>query len=157
VQIKKGRKNSLVSYALCACPHEITRELLNGFSWNLIISFTNICRHIPILVKIGQQRVLHMETYMRLFSWKWGWGIPPEKFHVGNLQPGKMFYLCHLPCLFWPAVLQTWKGYSKWVLLKRRSLPLRLPHCLWRSLILDTDNLYCWQVNHTTKIVQQVK
>lgn len=36
------------------CKNETTPEPLNGFSWHLIPrSSTKICRHIPILVKIG--------------------------------------------------------------------------------------------------------
>jgi hypothetical protein len=39
-----------------ACLHVTNHELLMKFSWKLILdSFTEICEHISILVKTGQQ------------------------------------------------------------------------------------------------------
>jgi hypothetical protein len=49
-------KNALpcLSVHPSTCPQCKTQEWLNGFSWNLIlVSFTKICQHIPILVKRG--------------------------------------------------------------------------------------------------------
>jgi hypothetical protein len=37
-----------------ARPHIATRETLNGFLWNFMLKrYSKLCRHIPILVKIG--------------------------------------------------------------------------------------------------------
>jgi hypothetical protein len=67
------------------CPSEITREQLNGFSLNLILrSFTNICRHIPILVKIRQYRVVYMKTHIRF-------GEPLERDWLNIYQSEECF------------------------------------------------------------------
>jgi hypothetical protein len=43
-------------------------------------SFTKICRHIPVLVKIEHNRALCMKTYMSLLAEVSGRGIPPGEF-----------------------------------------------------------------------------
>jgi hypothetical protein len=55
---------------------------MNRFSWNSIFeSFTNICRHVPIFVKILQQyRAIYTKTCIRS-------ALPCDS--VGNTQTGK--------------------------------------------------------------------
>jgi hypothetical protein len=58
VRNKKLKNVLLASPCLCVsvCPHVRAREPLNRFSLNFIFgSFTKICRHIIMLVEIGQQ------------------------------------------------------------------------------------------------------
>jgi hypothetical protein len=57
-------------FAMSVRPRVTTQQLRNEFSWNLVLrSFINVCRHIPVLVKIGRPyRALHMRTYMQLES-----------------------------------------------------------------------------------------
>jgi hypothetical protein len=84
------------------CPNVTTREW-HGLLWNLIlVSFTNICLNLTILVKIvHHKRALYIEMYKRLCSWKWLGGESPgylgHRGYQGNLQSaaqlcGNMFH-----------------------------------------------------------------
>jgi hypothetical protein len=63
----------LASPCLSARPYTAIRERLNGFYLKLILaSFIKICRHIPLLSKIGQQQqALYRKTYMRCCDQEW--------------------------------------------------------------------------------------
>lgn len=54
---------------LFICQNVPTKELLFGFSLNLVLgSFTTICQHILILVKISNNNTLYLKTYLCFFS-----------------------------------------------------------------------------------------
>ena len=51
--VHKEKFQKFVSFALPLCPHITTREPLNRLWWDMIlVVFANICRHIPLLVKL---------------------------------------------------------------------------------------------------------
>jgi hypothetical protein len=56
LRVAKMRLGLLASSCQTVRPQVTSREPLNGLSRNLIfVSFTKICLHIQILVKIGQE------------------------------------------------------------------------------------------------------
>jgi hypothetical protein len=61
-----------ISYLCTACQYVMPWELLNRFSWSLIVgSFTKICWHISAAAKMGQWHALHMKLHISFFSASW--------------------------------------------------------------------------------------
>jgi hypothetical protein len=62
-QRKVANVRFAMSVCLSSCNNSIT---LNGLSLNLLLgSFTEICGHIPVLVK-KEQRTLHVKAYRQI-------------------------------------------------------------------------------------------
>jgi hypothetical protein len=75
---------------LSVCPNITTRKPLNRFSWSR--SFTKICGHIPVLVKIRQQWwAFYMKSCLRFYEHKCGVFVSTRRIpsqpcnYTGNL------------------------------------------------------------------------
>jgi hypothetical protein len=69
---KLSCKNESINSSLIFCPslkHMTNQDLLNGFSWNRMVSLIKNCRPLTILFKTWQCRMQYMTTYMRFWLW----------------------------------------------------------------------------------------
>jgi hypothetical protein len=80
-----------ISLVTFVCPYVTTRETLNGLS--LLESFTEICRHIQLLIKIGKAIT---DNKWRPSTFRFqilGWWISLCGFCLRRLYPNKNFTL----------------------------------------------------------------
>jgi hypothetical protein len=85
----------LTSPWLSVRSHVTIQQQQNGFSRNLILrTFTKKCQHITDLVKIGEQRTVHIQVHAFLRAEVTGCGIPPRGIPCDESPSGEL--LCRL-------------------------------------------------------------